>query len=109
MAALAMQRAAELAPSCAEFADDLARLLRRIPHQHADLLQVLFLRAHALVERCRRLPHECCTWRATQTRTHDRSGAASLPTLLRSADQAPGSATRPNMLWQYVCVSGPAL
>jgi len=62
MAALAMQRAAELAPSCAEFADDLARLLRRIPHQHADLLQVFFSRAHALVERCRRLPHECCTW-----------------------------------------------
>lgn len=39
MAALAMQRAAELEPGCAEFAEDLERLHRRIPFEHAELLQ----------------------------------------------------------------------
>jgi hypothetical protein len=58
MAALAMQRAAELAPSCAEFADDLARLLRRIPHQHADLLQA---RGRTLGRLVPAVAHACCT------------------------------------------------
>lgn len=39
MAVLAMQRAAELEPGCAEFAEDLERLHRRIPFEHAELLQ----------------------------------------------------------------------
>lgn len=39
MAALAMQRAAELEPGCAEFAEDLERLHRRIPYERAELLQ----------------------------------------------------------------------
>ena len=39
MAALAMQRAAELEPGCAEFSEDLERLHRRIPFEHAELLQ----------------------------------------------------------------------
>lgn len=43
MAALAMQHAVELDRSCAEFADDLERLQRRIPYQHAELLQARYL------------------------------------------------------------------
>lgn len=39
MAALAMQRAVELDGGCAEFGEDLERLLRRIPYKHAELLQ----------------------------------------------------------------------
>ena len=43
MAALAMQHAVELDRGCAEFADDLERLQRRIPYQHAELLQARYL------------------------------------------------------------------
>ena len=39
-AALHMQKALELAPDSAEYASDLDRLLRRIPDQHVDALQV---------------------------------------------------------------------
>ena len=39
-AALNMQKALELAPDSVEYASDLDRLLRRIPDQHMDALQV---------------------------------------------------------------------
>ena len=42
-AALHMQMALELAPDSAEYASDLDRLLRRIPDQHLDALQVSHL------------------------------------------------------------------
>jgi hypothetical protein len=42
-AALNMQKALELVPGSAEYASDLDRLLRRIPDQHVDALQVSLL------------------------------------------------------------------
>ena len=57
MAALAMQRAAELEPGCAEFAEDLERLHRRIPFAHAELLQARPLASPPLTHAMASLSH----------------------------------------------------